>query len=141
MSAIDYRVGNELDVDAVTDLYRASTLGERRPVDDRATMQSMLAHANLVVSAWDGALLVGVSRTLTDFAYVGYLADLAVRDTHQRRGIGTELIRRTRQQMGPRSHIVLLAAPKAVMYYPRIGFARHESAWLLRASDPLGSTG
>ncbi len=136
---IEYRLGNVLDIDAVTDLYRASTLGERRPIDDPSIMRSMLEHANLVVTAWDGPLLVGISRTLTDFLYVGYLADLAVRDTHQRLGIGTELIRRTRERMGPRSHIVLLAAPKAVDYYPRIGFTRHESAWMLRASDRFGS--
>ena len=139
MSEVDYRFGNALDVDVVTELYRASTLGERRPIDDRAIVANMLSHANLVVTAWDGSLLVGISRTLTDFLYVGYLADLAVRDTHQHRGIGQELIRRTRDQMGPRSHIVLLAAPKAVGYYPRIGFARHDSAWILRASDPFGT--
>jgi predicted N-acetyltransferase YhbS len=139
MTDLEYRVGKVLDVDAVSDLYRASTLGERRPVDDPAVMRSMLEHANLVVTAWDGPLLVGISRTLTDFLYVGYLADLAVRDTHQRRGIGRELIRRTREQMGPRSHIVLLAAPKAVDYYPRVGFTKHESAWMLRASDPFES--
>jgi hypothetical protein len=32
---------------------------------------------------------------------------------------------------------VLLAAPKAADYYPHIGFTRHESAWVLRASDPF----
>jgi predicted N-acetyltransferase YhbS len=137
MTAMDYRVGNDLDVAVVTELYRASTLGERRPVDDPVIVASMLRHANLVVTAWDGERLVGISRTLTDFLYVGYLADLAVRDTHQRRGIGTELIRRTRETMGPRSHLVLLAAPKAVGYYPRIGFTAHDSAWILRASDPF----
>jgi predicted N-acetyltransferase YhbS len=139
MTAIEYRVGGALDVGAVTELYRASTLGERRPIDDPTIMRSMLEHANLVVTAWDGASLVGISRTLTDFLYVGYLADLAVRDTHQRLGIGRELIRRTRERMGPRSHIVLLAAPRAVHYYPRIGFTNHDSAWILRASDPLGA--
>ena len=30
---IHYRQGNDLDLDAVIELYRASTLGERRPVD------------------------------------------------------------------------------------------------------------
>lgn len=132
---ITYRVGNDLDLDEVIELYRASTLGERRPVDNRETMADMLAHGNLTVTAWDGPLLVGISRTLTDFSYVGYLSDLAVRHSHQRLGIGTELIQRTRERMGPDSMIVLLAAPKAVDYYPRIGFTRHESAWLLRAAD------
>jgi GNAT superfamily N-acetyltransferase len=136
-TTLEYRFGNELDLDQVIELYRASTLGERRPIDDREVMRAMLQHANLVVTAWEGDLLVGIARTLTDFAYVGYLSDLAVRESHQRRGIGVELIRKTRERMGPRSGLVLLAAPKAVDYYPRIGFRRHDSAWTLRASDPL----
>ncbi len=136
---MEYRYGNQLDRDQVTELYRASTLGDRRPIDDPAIVRSMLEHANLVVTAWDGDLLVGISRTLTDFAYVGYLADLAVRESHQRQGIGVVLIRKTRERMGPRSMLVLLAAPKAVDYYPRIGFTRHESAWVLRASERMAA--
>ena len=132
---ITYRLGNDLDLDEVIELYRASTLGERRPVDDRPAMANMLEHGNLTVTAWDGPLLVGIARTLTDYSFVGYLSDLAVRLSHQRLGIGTVLIERTREQMGPSSMIVLLAAPKAVDYYPRIGFTHHESAWILRASD------
>lgn len=137
MDKIDYRYGNNLDLDQVIELYHASTLGERRPVDNQETMKNMLKHANLVVTAWDGELLVGIARTLTDFAYVGYLADLAVRASHQRRGIGIELIRQTRARMGLVAMLVLLAAPKAVDYYPKIGFTRHVSAWTLNATDPL----
>jgi len=137
VSEIEFRFGNDLDLDQVIDLYNASTLGERRPVDDRRIMSDMLSHANLVVTAWEGALLIGIARTLTDFSYVGYLADLAVRASHQRQGIGIELIERTRQKMGPRSMLVLLAAPKAVEYYPNIGFTKHKSAWTLRANQPF----
>jgi len=137
VSEIEFRFGNDLDLDQVIDLYNASTLGERRPVDDRRIMSDMLSHANLVVTAWEGALLIGIARTLTDFSYVGYLADLAVRASHQRQGIGIELIERTRQKMGPRSMLVLLAAPKALEYYPNIGFTKHESAWTLRANQPF----
>lgn len=139
MSEITYRRGNDLDLDEVLDLYRSCSLGARRPIDDRSILADMIRHANLVVTAWDGDLLVGISRTMTDFTYVAYLADLAVRESHQRLGIGVELIRRTREAMGPRSMIVLLAAPAAVDYYPKIGFTRHESAWILRAGEPLGS--
>ena len=135
MGPIEYRFGNELDLDQVIELYRDSTLGERRPIDDREIAAAMLRHANLVVTAWEGERLVGLSRTLTDFLYVGYLSDLAVALSHQRLGIGTQLIAKTRERMGPRSMLVLLAAPKAVDYYPRVGFKRHDSAWLLRAGD------
>jgi len=76
MSQISYRAGDELDLDSVLDLYRESGLGERRPIDDRQVFSAMLSNANLVVTAWDDDLLVGIARTLTDFAYVGYLSDL-----------------------------------------------------------------
>jgi len=135
---IDYRVGNDLDLDEVIELYRASTLGERRPVDERERMAAMLRNANLVVTAWDGALLAGISRALSDFAYATYLSDLAVRVSHQHRGIGKELVRVTQRESGSQASIILLAAPKAVEYYPRIGFTRHESAWILRPGQPVG---
>ncbi len=133
---IEYRCGNDLDLDAMIDLYRASTLGERRPIDDRDRMGRMLRNANLVLTAWDGPLLVGIARSVSDFAYCIYLSDLAVRVTHQRTGIGKELIRRTQAEV-PEASLILLAAPKAVDYYPHIGFARHDSAWILRPGQTV----
>jgi len=137
MNSIRYQYGNDLDLDQVIELYNASTLGERRPVDDRQVMSDMLRHANLVVTAWDGNLLVGIARTLTDFSYVGYLSDLAVKASHQRQGIGIQLVQKTREKMGPKSMLVLLAAPKAVEYYPKIGFTKHNSAWTINAQAPF----
>jgi predicted N-acetyltransferase YhbS len=134
---MDYRYGNDLTVEQLTELYRSCSLGARRPVDDPAIVRDMIEHANLVVSAWDGEQLVGIARTLTDFTYVGYLADLAVRQTHQRKGIGVALIEKTRERMGPRSMLVLLAAPAAVDYYPKVGFTQHQSAWVLKATEPV----
>ena len=120
---IRYQTGNQLDLDQVIELYRASTLGERRPVDDRDRMGKMLANANLVITAWDDersmtSALVGIARSVTDFCYTTYLADLAVRASHQRQGIGRELIRRTQDACTPQTRLVLLSAPKAVTYYP-----------------------
>jgi GNAT superfamily N-acetyltransferase len=137
VTEIAYRMGNDLDPGTVHELYEDSTLGPRRPIHDAAVFAAMLENANLVVTAWDGGRLVGISRSLTDFSYVAYLADLAVRESHQKRGIGLELIRRTRAALGPKAMIVLLAAPAAADYYPRIGFSRHDSAWILKAGEAL----
>jgi ribosomal protein S18 acetylase RimI-like enzyme len=126
-----YQTGNQLDLDQVIELYRASTLGERRPVDDRDRMGKMLANANLVITAWDDLSLVGIARSVTDFCYTTYLADLAVRVSHQRQGIGRELIRRTQAECTPQTRLVLLSAPQAVAYYPRVGFTRHDQCWQL----------
>jgi predicted N-acetyltransferase YhbS len=134
---ISYRTGNNLDVDAVIELYKSCSLGARRPSDDRERMSAMLANANLVITAWDDELLVGISRSMTDFAYATYLSDLAVRERYQKLGIGRELIRLTQEAGGPKTTVILLAAPAAVNYYPRIGFTRHESAWTIKGSEPL----
>ena len=134
---ITYRVGNGLDLDEVIDLYHASTLGERRPVNDRRRMSEMLKQANLVVTAWDSDLLAGISRALSDFSFVTYLSDLAVRKSHQRSGIGKELIRRTQHAAGPQAKLILIAAPAAAEYYPRIGFQHVPRAWMLEAGECL----
>jgi predicted N-acetyltransferase YhbS len=134
---IHYESGNQLDVDAVIELYDASTLGERRPIQDRDRMHRMLKNANLVITAWEEESLVGIARSISDFAYCTYLSDLAVRKSHQSKGIGKELIRRT-QIEAPQATVILLAAPKAAAYYPHVGMERHDSAWILRAGRTLG---
>jgi predicted N-acetyltransferase YhbS len=132
---IEYCTGNDLSLDEVIALYRSSTLGARRPVDDPARMGEMLRNANLVITARDGDRLVGIARSLSDFSFATYLSDLAVDAGYQRRGIGRELVRRT-QQAGGRATVLLFAAPAAVDYYPRIGF-RPGSGWMIGASEPL----
>jgi predicted N-acetyltransferase YhbS len=134
---IEYRAGNDLDLNQVTDLYKASTLGERRPIEERDRFAGMLKNANLVITAWDSEILVGISRSLTDFQYITYLADLAVRVSHQKQGIGKELIRQTQLHGGPKTSLVLLAAPAAEKYYPRIGMTHAPNAWLLRPGQTL----
>jgi predicted N-acetyltransferase YhbS len=133
---IAYRTGNDLDLEAVLDVYRASTLGARRPIDDRERMGAMLQNANLVITAWDGELMVGISRSVTDWVYTTYLSDLAVRVSHQRHGIGKELMRRT-QEAAPQAMLLLLAAPAAQEYYPHVGFTHHPQAWILRPGDKI----
>jgi hypothetical protein len=134
---ISYRAGNDIDLTAMIDLYVASTLGKRRPVNEPKRMAEMLKHANIVITAWDGDLLVGISRALSDFSFVTYLSDLAVRVSHQRAGIGKELIRKTQEAGGADAKIILLPAPAAAEYYGHIGFEHHPRAWMLDAAQNL----
>ena len=129
MNSIAYKQGVELDLDGVIELYRASTLGQRRPVDNRSLMKAMIEYADVIITAWDGEKLVGMARTLTDFSYVAYLADLAVHLDYQKSGMGKELIERTRAMLEPTCSITLLAAPMANDYYPKIGFVHNPRAW------------
>lgn len=126
---IQYREQATITAEQAIDLYKRSTLGERRPIHNIQTFEAMLKNANLLISAWDGEKLVGISRSLTDFAYVAYLADLAVDQEYQRSGIGKQLIEETKARLGPECMIVLLAAPKANDYYKHIGFEHNPRAW------------
>jgi len=130
--AIDYRLNAPLSVEAAIELYRRSTLGERRPVDRPEVFADMLKHANLTVTAWHGERLVGIARSLTDFSYVAYLADLAVDADYQKQGIGKQLIEETKNHLSPTCMLVLLAAPKANDYYPQLGFEHNPRAWMLK---------
>lgn len=129
---IEYRDNAVLTADMAIDLYNRSTLGERRPVDRPDIFAGMLGNANLIVTAWEGNHLVGIARSLTDFSYVAYLADLAVDAGYQRQGIGTRLIEETKRRLGCECMIVLLAAPQANDYYPKLGFEHNPRAWVLK---------
>jgi GNAT superfamily N-acetyltransferase len=122
--------GPDLDLDSVLAVYRSSSLGERRPIDDVKRMASMVRNANLIVTCRVDGELVGLARGISDFAYVTYLSDIAVSAPYQRRGIGRALIDGTRKE-APGVKIVLLSAPAAAAYYPHIGFTQHNSAWVL----------
>jgi GNAT superfamily N-acetyltransferase len=128
---VNYALEPELGVQEFVDVLRRSTLAERRPVDEAGTIQGMLRHADLLVTARVSGRLVGVSRAITDFHYCTYLSDLAVDQAYQKRGIGRELIRRTHEAAGLHTALILLAAPKARTYYPHIGMVSHDSCWIL----------
>src|SRR3989338_1495714 len=134
---MSYKVGNKLKLDEVIGLYKDSTLGKLRPVKDRKRFLKMIKNANLVVTAWDNKKIVGIARAVSDFSYVTYLSDLAVRKAYQKKGIGKMLIKKIRQKSGPKTKIVLLAAPASKKYYPHIGFEQHNSVWLLKPDKKL----
>ncbi len=129
---IIYRNNAKITAAQAIDLYVRSTLGERRPIDKVTTFADMLANANLIITAWDQEKLVGIARTLTDFSYVAYLADLAVDEQYQKQGIGKQLIEETKSHLNSECMIVLLAAPKANDYYQKIGFEHNPRAWTLK---------
>ena len=129
---IVYKDDADLAVESAINLYKASTLGERRPVDRPDIFEDMLRHADVMITAWDKDRLVGICRTLTDFSYVAYLADLAVDVEYQRKGIGKKLIEETKSKLGPNCLVVLLAAPKANEYYEPLGFEHNPRAWVLK---------
>jgi GNAT superfamily N-acetyltransferase len=121
MTGLVYAREPGLSPDDYIDVVGHSALGPTRPLADRARIAAMLAGATLVVTARLDGRCVGLARGLTDFAWVCYLADLAVHEDYQSRGIGTGLLRTCKEVLGDGVGIALLSVPEAVPYYDRLG--------------------
>ena len=133
---IKYQIETTLSVEEFTDVLIQSSLGERRPIAEPERIAKMLEYGNLTVTARHQSKLVGVARSLTDFVYCTYLSDLAVDQHYQKQGIGKELIRQIKLA-APRAKLILLSAPKAVNYYPKIGMKKWEQCYVLDQLEDL----
>ena len=128
---INYTTKQKITSQEFIDILNRSSLGERRPVEDEKCIQGMLDDADILVLAMDGEKIVGVARAISDFNYACYLSDLAVDVTYQKMGIGEKLIDKVKEELEEGCKIILLSAPAAVEYYPKVGFTQHPSAWVL----------
>lgn len=130
MSEIIYTVEKSLDVSEFIEVLKKSKLAERRPMDDEQRISSMCNNANLIVTARLDGMLIGVARSITDFVYCTYLSDLAVDVKYQKTGIGKRLIEETKKQT-PQAKLILLSAPAAIDYYPKIGMTKHNHCYYI----------
>lgn len=130
MDEIIYSLEKSLDPDEFVEVLKKSTLAERRPVDDEQRITSMCNNANLIVTARLNGVLIGIARSVTDFVYCTYLSDLAVDVKHQKKGIGKKLIEETKKAT-PQAKLILLSAPAAIDYYPKIGMKKHNYCYFI----------
>jgi GNAT superfamily N-acetyltransferase len=127
---LELRKNAPLTLDQFIDIYRRS--GINRPCDERERMQRMMTHANLIITAWVDGELAGLARCFIDYGWVCYLSDLLVDAARQREGIGAALIERVREELGAQCQLVLLSAPGAMDYYPKVGFEPAGHAFFIR---------
>lgn len=132
---VHYRSNLKITAEQFIDLLKRSSLDQRRPVDEPERIQKMLDHGNVLITAWSNETLVGVSRALTDFSFCCYLSDLAVDESMQHQGIGKELVKLTHEISGKQTMLILLAAPRAVHYYPKIGMEQFSDCFILKREN------
>ncbi len=133
MTAIKFEIGVVPEARQIIAVYDSS--GIKRPTGDAGRIEKMYANSNLVVTAWKGDELIGISRSLTDYCYACYLSDLAVKKEYQQEGIGRRLIELTRQEIGEQTALILLSAPDAMSYYPKVGFDRVENGFIIKRKN------
>lgn len=113
----------------IIEVYESS--GIIRPTSNPGRIEMMYANSNLVITAWEGDLLIGIARCLTDFCYSCYLADLAVKKDFQKKGVGRKLIEMVKERIGPETSLILLSAAGAMNYYPNAGFDKIENGFII----------
>ncbi|MGQ0827216.1 MAG: GNAT family N-acetyltransferase [Bacteroidota bacterium] len=127
---IQFKINAKVSAQAVIDVFKSS--GIIRPVEDIKRIQTMLDNANLIITAWNGIELIGISRSLTDFCYCCYLSDLAVKKEYQKSGIGKTLIQLTQNEIGEQTMLLLLSAAPAMEYYPKVEFTKVENGFIIK---------
>jgi N-acetylglutamate synthase-like GNAT family acetyltransferase len=126
---INYKYDIIPSTEAIIEVYDSA--GLNRPLDDKERIAKMYANSNLVVSAWHDDKLIGIARSLTDFCYCCYLSDLAVSEEYKKSGIGKRLIELTQEKLGEQVMLLLLSAPGAMEYYPKVGFEKVANGFIV----------
>ena len=124
MSSIDYREG----FTAADFLALANRVWPREYEAARAE-EALTRTIN--IGAWDGARLVGAVRVLSDGYLFSAVPEILVEPPYQRRGIGSELMRRALER-APRGALFLGAQPQSVRFFERIGCTRGPVGFVLR---------
>ncbi|WP_019424339.1 GNAT family N-acetyltransferase [Paenibacillus sp. OSY-SE] len=127
---ITYRNNKDVNVEDVIRVFKNS--GIVRPIDQSERIQAMMNNADILLTAWLGDKMIGVARALTDWSYCCYLSDLAVDKEVQKSGVGQELIAKVREEIGEEVALILLAAPSAMAYYPKVGFEKIENGFMIK---------
>ncbi|MGB3750385.1 MAG: GNAT family N-acetyltransferase [Arcobacteraceae bacterium] len=125
---IKYKINKDITPSEFIEVLKRSTLEKRRPIDDLEIIKGMIENADIIVTATIDNKIIGVARAVTDFNYCCYLSDLAFDEKYQKNGIGKKLISKVQERLNDKCKIILLSAPDATEYYPKIGFTQHNSA-------------
>ena len=113
-----------VDFDELSNLYRLAQLGDKPP----EALATVFANSAFVCFAYEGQALVGAGRALADGRDCAYIADVAIHPNHQRRGLGSTLIRRIVARCSRHKKIILHAKPGTERFYAMLGFLPIETA-------------
>jgi ribosomal protein S18 acetylase RimI-like enzyme len=115
---LTYRDSHDINLDQLATLFDA--VGWQRRTADRTRLAQLVDGSLWVVSAWDGDQLVGFARAISDGAFNAYISTVAVLPSHQKQGIGRELVRRLMEDRDG-IQFVLHANERAYPFYLHIG--------------------
>lgn len=125
-----YKQVDSVETQALVELY--SSVGWTNYTKAPDVLTAGVAASHWVLTAWeqtaDSEHLVGLIRIVGDGKTIAYIQDILVDPSYQRRGIGTELMRRALEESEGIRQVVLMTddTPKTRAFYYSHGFKTGE---------------
>lgn len=128
---IKYQVEQTLPLGELQDLWIAASFTNGMPEAQWEQLDRLIENSTFSVTARESGTLIGLVRILTDYIDLCQIADILVAETHQRQGVGTELLSRAIERLDSGTGIFVHAADDAKPFYERFGFARSDDVFRL----------
>jgi GNAT superfamily N-acetyltransferase len=109
-----------VDVEQLLALYHITWWAKGRTVEQ---VVRALEYSRPIITAWDGPKLVGFTRVISDLTYRATIWDVIVADTHQKRGIGREMMHRVLDHPDLKTVTMFILLTKDQhRFYEQLGF-------------------
>jgi GNAT superfamily N-acetyltransferase len=132
--SIVYAQEQSLSVADYAAVLSETIMRDKRPLTNTQRIGEMLAGGNFIVTAREDGVILGLARCITDYAWVCYCAELAVKESAQGRGIGRGILKTCWELLGPKIGFMLVSEPTAVGFYSKLGMENEATAfWRSRA--------
>jgi len=132
---IKLSVNRDLNANDILQLYQANKWSAAEKPE---LLMKALVNLHSLVTAWDGATLIGLGNAISDGYLVVYYPHLLVLPSYQGKGVG-RLIMDKMQEIYKSFHMQMLTADgKAIDFYKKNGFERAgqtEPMWIYSGAD------
>ena len=113
----------------LTSLFQQAQWSQGRTLNDTAFM---LAHSDLVISAWQDTSLIGFGRVLTDYVFRASIWDVIIDQAYQGQDIGTQLMRHILDHPSLKNvELFWLCTRDKQAFYATLGFSDKEQTGMV----------
>lgn len=118
---IEYSFSDKIEESEIVDLYEANGWSSaKKPIE----LLAALRNSHSLLTARLGSEIVGLGNALSDGYLVVYYPHLIILPRHQRKGIGSEIMKRMKEKYGHLHQQILVADGGALEFYEAMGFIR-----------------
>ena len=119
----------EDQIGQITRIYRQKDWWHL-PADNPQLVRKIVAGSHCFILAQQDGLVVGMGRAISDRASDAYIQDVAVLDSHQGQGIGSQIVTRLTERLlnDGLNWIGLIAESGRHAFYQRLGFEKMPNA-------------